>query len=641
MTDIADIVLRVDSTELVNATKETKRLSQSAVDLLSSLDRVAAAQISHARATNTLKSAVQAGVLSYEESRVAVDALTQRLEAQGMTLNNLGKVVTRNNGVFSRSGVVMQQAGYQVGDFLVQVQSGTNWMVAFGQQATQLVGVLPLMTGAFGLSSAALIGLSAGLGIIIPLVTAVGAYFLRAGEDVKKSKVEVDAFTESLKGLEEIIKRNQMIFNKIKFGVDEDALAAAYEQMDQFQLKILETANINLEFLKTMNIGGGEAYAAAIAAQQKYIADLKDRIKKEQDGIDKIDGQKRALQIYNGMLAVQMGYHTHIGQLLEASKTKAYNMAMELVKTSKINITGVFSNANGAASILSGTVNNIYNKLFAVSQLKISGSASVGLPKEPLQVGWGKDSGQGAMSINMPSAGAVAGVGTGGGNARLETLLASLGTEKEQLDAWYQQSQDDLQAASDKELEIVGGREEAKHRLIMEYQQKQYDAQQAQTQLLFQSQSGMYSALGDLLGQFAGKSKGAAVAALAIQKGLAIAQIVTSTAAAQMRAYAEMGPIAGAAMAAKIGLLGKLQMGLVAATGLAQAGSIMGGGSSSSGRGSVGTSSVSSSVSAAPTTVMIQGMKPTDIFTGEQLSTLFDSLYKENNNRGMVFMVQR
>ena len=94
-------------------------------------------------------------------------------------------------------------------------------------------------------------------------------------------------------------------------------------------------------------------------------------------------------------------------------------------------------------------------------------------------------------------------------------------------------------------------------------------------------------------------------------------------------------------MAAKIGLLGKLQMGLVAATGLAQAGSIMSGGSSSSGRGSVGTSSVSSSVSASPTTVMIQGMKPTDIFTGEQLSTLFDSLYKENNNRGMVFMVQR
>lgn len=85
-------------------------------------------------------------------------------------------------------GVVVQQTGYQVGDFLVQVQSGTNPMVAFGQQATQLVGVLPLMTGLFGLSTTALIGLSAGLGIVIPLVTAIGAYFLRSSDSAKRQK---------------------------------------------------------------------------------------------------------------------------------------------------------------------------------------------------------------------------------------------------------------------------------------------------------------------------------------------------------------------------------------------------------------------------------------------------------------------
>ena len=36
----------------------------------------------------------------------------------------------------------MQQLGYQVGDFAVQVQGGTNAFVAFGQQGSQLLGIL-------------------------------------------------------------------------------------------------------------------------------------------------------------------------------------------------------------------------------------------------------------------------------------------------------------------------------------------------------------------------------------------------------------------------------------------------------------------------------------------------------------------
>lgn len=88
----------------------------------------------------------------------------------------------------NRAGVAMQQTGYQVGDFLVQVQSGTNPMVAFGQQATQLVGImylLPQATLAAKISilglSVSMAGLTMGLSIIIPLLTAMGAAFMRSG----------------------------------------------------------------------------------------------------------------------------------------------------------------------------------------------------------------------------------------------------------------------------------------------------------------------------------------------------------------------------------------------------------------------------------------------------------------------------
>jgi hypothetical protein len=101
--------------------------------------------------------------------------------------------------------------------------------------------------------------------------------------------------------------------------------------------------------------------------------------------------------------------------------------------------------------------------------------------------------------------------------------------------------------------------------------EEQTEAQIASLQALRDQGRETWSALGTFLQQFAGKSKAAAIAAIAIQKGLSIAQIISNTAAAQMRALAELGPIAGPPVAAKMGLYGKLQAGLVAATGLAQA----------------------------------------------------------------------
>lgn len=52
-----------------------------------------------------------------------------------------------------------QQAGYQIGDFAVQVQAGTNPLVAFSQQASQLLGFL----GPWGAVAGAATAITAGL----------------------------------------------------------------------------------------------------------------------------------------------------------------------------------------------------------------------------------------------------------------------------------------------------------------------------------------------------------------------------------------------------------------------------------------------------------------------------------------------
>lgn len=93
-------------------------------------------------------------------------------------------------------------------------------------------------------------------------------------------------------------------------------------------------------------------------------------------------------------------------------------------------------------------------------------------------------------------------------------------------------------------------------------------------QFELQQRAAVVNAAVGLLDQFSGESKAAALASIALSKGLAIAQIIQNTAAAQMRAMAELGPIAGPPMAAKIGVMGAVQAGIVAATGLAQAASV-------------------------------------------------------------------
>lgn len=92
------------------------------------------------------------------------------------------------------------------------------------------------------------------------------------------------------------------------------------------------------------------------------------------------------------------------------------------------------------------------------------------------------------------------------------------------------------------------------------------------------------------------KSKAAALAAIVLNRGLMIAQTIQNTAAASMRAMAELGPIAGPPAVAAIQAMGATQVGLIAATGALEAGGALGGG------GGGGASGVSNAVSSEQNT---------------------------------------
>ena len=100
-----------------------------------------------------------------------------------------------------------------------------------------------------------------------------------------------------------------------------------------------------------------------------------------------------------------------------------------------------------------------------------------------------------------------------------------------------------------------------------------------------------------LLDMLAGDSKAAAIASIAIQKGLAISETIMSTEAASMMAMAQLGPLGGGpAAVASIKAMGATSVGIIAASGLLQASSVASGGG-----GGLNTSSTFGGSNTGPT----------------------------------------
>lgn len=130
----------------------------------------------------------------------------------------------------NRMGVLTQQAGYQVGDFIVQVQSGTNAFVAFGQQATQVAGTLTLLGGKW-------IMIGTALGIAIPLLTAIGAAFMRT----RQSEEQVTRLSEAVQELTDNLREAREESLRISLGAGSAEEALVLQEVSRLNVEILAT----------------------------------------------------------------------------------------------------------------------------------------------------------------------------------------------------------------------------------------------------------------------------------------------------------------------------------------------------------------------------------------------------------------
>jgi len=220
---------------------QVENASRSYNQLIASINPTVAAQQRMRQVHETVRAALAAEIITRDQA-----AQTLR-EYRALSLQSAAGVnsMAAANQFASRSmngtGMAVQQVGYQVGDFLVQVQSGTNAFVAFGQQATQLVGILPLMGAGFlGLSTGGLIALASGLGIAIPLITAVGAALMRTRQNAEEASGGVATLEDQLKSATQTMQGFRDSIEMANAGLEDQGELAIYRAIQEARRGITE-----------------------------------------------------------------------------------------------------------------------------------------------------------------------------------------------------------------------------------------------------------------------------------------------------------------------------------------------------------------------------------------------------------------
>jgi hypothetical protein len=117
----------------------------------------------------------------------------QRIEGAA---RQLGDASERAAGGVRGVGQVVQQAGFQIQDFAVQVQSGTSALVALAQQGPQFLGI-------FG-PAGAIAGAGLAIGAVVAQMVLLGDRTETAGENAKQLADELKRSLDVLTGMETV-----------------------------------------------------------------------------------------------------------------------------------------------------------------------------------------------------------------------------------------------------------------------------------------------------------------------------------------------------------------------------------------------------------------------------------------------------
>ena len=198
MSDI--IKISVDATEVARAEQQIESLGAANDSLAKNLDPLIRKEREFQRALKQVNDAVRLGVASQRQANAALKSLGVQYGYTTKQVQRMNLALVQGTRSFKRFGSVgLQQVGYQVGDFAVQLQGGTNAFVAFGQQGSQLLGIFGPMGAIAGAVLAIFTAFAAPLS---QMEDSTGA----AAEEMAKLKGELEPIATMIKNLGDTLK---------------------------------------------------------------------------------------------------------------------------------------------------------------------------------------------------------------------------------------------------------------------------------------------------------------------------------------------------------------------------------------------------------------------------------------------------
>jgi hypothetical protein len=240
----------------------------------------------------------------------AIDNATAPLRKVNSELERTGAATRKLAGQFDSTTVAtrkfamgaLQQAGYQIGDFAVQVANGTNRMQAFGQQAPQILQIF---------------------GPIGAVVGAAVAVFAALAVSVDKMSSSSDKATEAVESLRKKLLELNAVAAMARFGVVSPEEAAILERIDELTSKIAE-AQIRLGEIKLSNSLEDRGRMQAAISELNVLEQQKTALA----GV--LDNYKKVTSINGQMLALQEGHYAALLEKLIPSEKERLAIAEDI-----------------------------------------------------------------------------------------------------------------------------------------------------------------------------------------------------------------------------------------------------------------------------------------------------------------------
>jgi hypothetical protein len=227
MADDLRFVISVDDRDLIRTQREQKKFQANLVLIEKAFrdGKINAFRYNTEIVKQSSQLSKLGGTYQKAASEVRTYAASLRKATDAQLANTAATVMGGKK--MNRFGMISQQVGYQVGDFFVQVQSGTSALVAFGQQGTQLAGLLPGIYGAV-------------IGIGLAIGTMLARSFLQAKDAMSDFQDLSNSFAPAMKKLSEGIKDTRLEVYKLVTGI-KDTNQAIGQQALEYQKALQQT----------------------------------------------------------------------------------------------------------------------------------------------------------------------------------------------------------------------------------------------------------------------------------------------------------------------------------------------------------------------------------------------------------------